>query len=204
MQRGKGECAASRLGASPVTPGQFIRPQSEASRNLIRETTELFVLVIAGGKTNIIEAEPKPSLPLLQSTPSRARNTRCQLRTFTIAALAMIAAPSGCPSPGRRRSRLRHHGCSRRRDCRRTCRRCGRRCRRRDCCGNSLASRRLASRPTSSKRPSYTYQDEVRVGTAPPASGVQYYEVPPQYGVKNYRHTVFVEQLHGAGGSGDA
>lgn len=40
------------------------------------------------------------------------------------------------------------------------------------------------------KRPSYTYQEDVRVGTALPSSGVQYYEVPPQYGVKNYRYTV--------------
>ncbi|MCP8940886.1 DUF1236 domain-containing protein [Alsobacter sp. SYSU M60028] len=38
--------------------------------------------------------------------------------------------------------------------------------------------------------PSYTYADEVHVGTALPASGIQYYEVPAEYGVKNYRYTV--------------
>jgi len=38
--------------------------------------------------------------------------------------------------------------------------------------------------------PSYRYQEEVRVGATLPASGVQYYEVPQQYGVTNYRYTV--------------
>jgi hypothetical protein len=38
--------------------------------------------------------------------------------------------------------------------------------------------------------PSYRYQEEVRVGATLPSSGVQYYEVPQQYGVTNYRYTV--------------
>ncbi|MCG7394147.1 DUF1236 domain-containing protein [Microvirga sp. ACRRW] len=38
--------------------------------------------------------------------------------------------------------------------------------------------------------PSYRYTEEVRVGATLPASGVQYYEVPAEYGVKNYRYTV--------------
>jgi hypothetical protein len=38
--------------------------------------------------------------------------------------------------------------------------------------------------------PSYRYQEEVRVGATLPASGVQYYEVPAEYGVTNYRYTV--------------
>ncbi|EIM24760.1 DUF1236 domain-containing protein [Microvirga lotononidis] len=38
--------------------------------------------------------------------------------------------------------------------------------------------------------PSYRYQQEVRVGATLPASGVQYYEVPAEYGVTNYRYTV--------------
>jgi len=38
--------------------------------------------------------------------------------------------------------------------------------------------------------PSYRYQEEVRVGTTLPASGVQYYEVPAEYGVTQYRYTV--------------
>ncbi len=38
--------------------------------------------------------------------------------------------------------------------------------------------------------PSYQYQEDVRVGAVLPSSGVTYYEVPAQYGVKNYRYTV--------------
>ena len=41
------------------------------------------------------------------------------------------------------------------------------------------------------KVPSYTYRDEVRVGSALPSNGVEYYEVPAEYGVmKSYRYTV--------------
>ena len=39
------------------------------------------------------------------------------------------------------------------------------------------------------RRPSYTYQGDVRVGVALPASGVTYYEAPAEYKVKNYRYT---------------
>ena len=38
--------------------------------------------------------------------------------------------------------------------------------------------------------PSYAYKEEVRVGATLPTSGVQYYEVPAEYGVSNYRYTV--------------
>jgi len=38
--------------------------------------------------------------------------------------------------------------------------------------------------------PSYRVQEEIRVGATLPASGVQYYEVPAEYGVTNYRYTV--------------
>jgi len=41
--------------------------------------------------------------------------------------------------------------------------------------------------------PSYRYTEEVRVGTTLPASGVTYYEVPAEYGVKGYRYTVVNE-----------
>ncbi|RDI59813.1 DUF1236 domain-containing protein [Microvirga subterranea] len=41
--------------------------------------------------------------------------------------------------------------------------------------------------------PSYRYQEEVRVGAVLPSSGVEYYEVPAEYGVKNYRYTVVNE-----------
>ena len=40
------------------------------------------------------------------------------------------------------------------------------------------------------KVPSYTYREEVRVGTVLPESGVVYREVPAEYGVKNYRYTI--------------
>jgi len=40
------------------------------------------------------------------------------------------------------------------------------------------------------RRPSYTYSNEVRVGTVLPESGVTYYEVPSEYGASNYRYTV--------------
>ena len=38
--------------------------------------------------------------------------------------------------------------------------------------------------------PSYHYTEQVRVGARLPASGVTYYEVPAQYGVRDYRYTV--------------
>jgi hypothetical protein len=38
--------------------------------------------------------------------------------------------------------------------------------------------------------PSYRYEDEVRVGAVLPATGVEYYEVPAEYGVREHRYTV--------------
>jgi hypothetical protein len=38
--------------------------------------------------------------------------------------------------------------------------------------------------------PSYHYTEQVRVGARLPSSGVTYYEVPAQYGVREYRYTV--------------
>ncbi len=43
--------------------------------------------------------------------------------------------------------------------------------------------------------PSYTYQNEVTVGTVLPAQGVRYYEVPEQYGVRDYRYTVVNDRV---------
>lgn len=41
------------------------------------------------------------------------------------------------------------------------------------------------------KRPSYRYQQELRVGTVLPESGVTYYDVPPDYHVSGgYRYTI--------------
>src|SRR5215210_8612351 len=39
-------------------------------------------------------------------------------------------------------------------------------------------------------RPSYAYKEDLRVGAVLPSSGVTYYEVPAEYGVRNYRYTV--------------
>lgn len=40
------------------------------------------------------------------------------------------------------------------------------------------------------KRTSYKYDRTVAVGAELPSSGVTYYDVPAEYGVKNYRYTV--------------
>jgi hypothetical protein len=39
-------------------------------------------------------------------------------------------------------------------------------------------------------RPSYQYREAVRVGAVLPEEGVTYYDVPPEYGVHQYRYTV--------------
>ncbi len=39
-------------------------------------------------------------------------------------------------------------------------------------------------------RPSYSFGDEVRVGTVLPSDGVTYYEVPAEYGASCYRYTI--------------
>lgn len=39
-------------------------------------------------------------------------------------------------------------------------------------------------------RPSYRYTDDVRVGVVLPPDGVQYYDVPPEYGVNGESYTV--------------
>ncbi len=38
--------------------------------------------------------------------------------------------------------------------------------------------------------PSYQYREDVRVGAVLPEEGVTYYDVPPEYGVHDYRYTV--------------
>ena len=40
------------------------------------------------------------------------------------------------------------------------------------------------------RRPSYQYREDVRVGAVLPEAGVTYYEVPPEYGARDYRYTV--------------
>jgi hypothetical protein len=39
-------------------------------------------------------------------------------------------------------------------------------------------------------RPSYRYSEDVRAGAILPTDGVQYYEVPPEYGVTTYRYAI--------------
>ena len=39
-------------------------------------------------------------------------------------------------------------------------------------------------------RPSYVYGEEFRVGTVLPESGVNHYEVPPEYRASGYRYTI--------------
>jgi uncharacterized protein YcfJ len=43
---------------------------------------------------------------------------------------------------------------------------------------------------TTHRRPSYRYNEDVRVGAVLPSSGVEYYEVPAEYGVRDYRYTI--------------
>jgi Protein of unknown function (DUF1236)/Glycine zipper len=43
--------------------------------------------------------------------------------------------------------------------------------------------------------PSYRYAEEVRVGAVLPQSGVTYYEVPAEYGVRDYRYTVVNDRV---------
>lgn len=40
------------------------------------------------------------------------------------------------------------------------------------------------------RRPSYQYREDVRVGVVLPDEGVTYYDVPPEYGVRDHRYTV--------------
>jgi hypothetical protein len=40
------------------------------------------------------------------------------------------------------------------------------------------------------RRPSYQYGEEVQVGAVLPEEGVNYYEVPREYGARDYRYTV--------------
>jgi hypothetical protein len=44
-------------------------------------------------------------------------------------------------------------------------------------------------------RPSYRYREDVRVGAVLPSSGVEYYEVPQEYGVREYRYTVVNDRV---------
>ena len=38
--------------------------------------------------------------------------------------------------------------------------------------------------------PSYQYREDVRIGAVLPEEGVTYYDLPPEYGAREYRYTV--------------
>jgi Protein of unknown function (DUF1236) len=40
------------------------------------------------------------------------------------------------------------------------------------------------------RRPSYQYREDLRVGAVLPEEGVTYYEVPEEYGARDYRYTI--------------
>jgi hypothetical protein len=49
---------------------------------------------------------------------------------------------------------------------------------------------RFHSYVVEQRRPSYRYQGDVRVGAELPEAGVTYYDVPQEYGARDYRYTV--------------
>src|ERR1700688_2753626 len=49
---------------------------------------------------------------------------------------------------------------------------------------------RFRSYVVEQHRPSCQYREDVRVGAVLPEEGVTYYDVPPEYGVRDYRYTV--------------
>src|SRR5450756_1914914 len=49
---------------------------------------------------------------------------------------------------------------------------------------------RFRSYVVEQRRPSYQYREDVRIGAVLPEQGVTYYDVPQEYGVRDYRYTV--------------
>jgi len=49
---------------------------------------------------------------------------------------------------------------------------------------------RFRSYVVEQRRPSYQYREDVRIGAVLPDEGVTYYDVPPEYGAREYRYTV--------------
>jgi Protein of unknown function (DUF1236) len=49
---------------------------------------------------------------------------------------------------------------------------------------------RFRSYVVEQRRSSYQYREDVRVGVVLPEEGVTYYDVPPEYGVREHRYTV--------------
>ena len=53
---------------------------------------------------------------------------------------------------------------------------------------------RFRTYATGRRHTSYRYAEPVRVGTVLPAEGVEYYDVPSDYGVSEYRYTIVNEE----------
>lgn len=53
---------------------------------------------------------------------------------------------------------------------------------------------RFRTYATGRRHSSYRYAEPVRVGTILPAEGVEYYDVPSDYGVSEYRYTIINEE----------
>ncbi|QIG97312.1 MULTISPECIES: DUF1236 domain-containing protein [unclassified Bradyrhizobium] len=49
---------------------------------------------------------------------------------------------------------------------------------------------RFHSYVVEQRGPSYQYREDLRVGAVLPEEGVTYYDVPPEYGAREYRYTV--------------
>src|SRR3981189_828579 len=49
---------------------------------------------------------------------------------------------------------------------------------------------RFRSYVVEQRRPSYQYREDVRIGAVLPEEGVTYYDVPREYGARDYRYTV--------------
>src|SRR5258707_8421014 len=54
---------------------------------------------------------------------------------------------------------------------------------------------RFRSYVVEQRRPSYQYREDLRVGADLPEEGVTYYDVPPEYGGREYRYTVVLSHL---------
>jgi hypothetical protein len=45
------------------------------------------------------------------------------------------------------------------------------------------------------RRPSYRYREDLRVGVVLPDDGVTYYDIPDEYGAREYRYTVVNDRV---------
>ena len=134
-------------------------------------------------------AAPEPQLEAPSCSPERYSNDNSQPRGSRRPYFPCI---SSCRPRSVRRGRgWRYHRCRRRCHCRRTG--WGRRGWGRGAIVGGLADEqrpRFRQHVVQQRPPSHRYQQEVQVGAVLPSSGVTYYEVPAEYGVRDYRYTV--------------